>query len=182
MEKIIFTPIFFLPYFFLSLSLSVSVSVSVCLSLSHTLSYSLFLSHHLLFTLSLTPSPIHSFSHSFPLGAGGVTKWESVDSGPSIIAPYGTRVGALASPCPSGTGTSVDPKDAAYLDLTGDHPSFSSASSSDMPALEDMEWRFKICPGTLIDAKDSQNVWYQVRTDVISVSVSTSFPSVKPLI
>ena len=91
-------------------------------------------------------------------------------------------MGALASPCPSGTGTSVDPKDAAYLDLTGDHPSFSSASSSDMPALEDMEWRFKICPGTLIDAKDSQNVWYQVRTDVISVSVSTSFPSVKPLI
>ena len=89
----------------------------------------------------------------------------SVDSGPAVIAPYGTRVGALADPalCGTGTGanTSTSPNEPECLDLTGDQPPL---SSTDISGLDDINWRYKISPGTLVDAKDPQNVWYQVHS------------------
>lgn len=79
--------------------------------------------------------------------------------GPSVLAPYGTKVGAL-----------VKPKAVTnYLDLTNiddrvcspfDAETLSPASAIDAAA--DAAWRSDIAVGTLLDARDLQNVWYQV--------------------
>jgi hypothetical protein len=85
----------------------------------------------------------------------GIVKWlgigeGSADSGPSFMAPYGTRVGALIEPA-----ISVD----GILDLTGDNDIEDQVTSGN--TVDDVTWRFDISVGTLIDGKDRQNCWYQ---------------------
>ena len=146
-------------HLFPSLSLTHSLSFCLSISLTHSLFLSLFLS--LVFFSSSSAMTLFLIPCT-----GGVTKWESVESGPDVIAPYGTRVGALADPTLSGTGTNISasPKEPDCVDLTGDQ---AQLSSTDISYLEDVEWRYKISPGTLVDAKDSQNVWYQVRSSEV---------------
>ena len=116
-------------------------------------------------SLSLIISFIFSYlTLSLSLSIGGITKWESVDCGPSIIAPYGTKVGALTGPGPSYEDTNKQQSDLYNLtesDIFGG--SGNSNSNGDVSVLvDDVEWRFNITAGTLLDAKDQQNVWYQV--------------------
>jgi hypothetical protein len=77
-----------------------------------------------------------------------VPKWQSLDSGRSVIAPFGTRVGVLV-----GLPINTNPEN---VDIT------EGESKVDLPPSDDVSWRFNITPGTLIDAKDEQNLWYQV--------------------
>lgn len=78
--------------------------------------------------------------------------------GPSVLAPWGTKVGALAKPK---TVTN-------YLDLSniddGVSSPFDVETLSPMSAIDavDAAWRSDIAVGTLLDAKDLQSVWYQV--------------------
>jgi hypothetical protein len=72
-----------------------------------------------------------------------------------MLAPWGTKVGALAKP-----------KTAAnYLDLSNIDDGVSShydvKTLSPVDAV-DSAWRSDIAVGTLLDARDLQNVWYQV--------------------
>jgi hypothetical protein len=85
----------------------------------------------------------------------GIVKWlgigeGSADSGPSFMAPYGTRVGALIEPA-----VSID----GILDLTGDNDIEDQGVSGN--TVDDVSWRFDISVGTLTDGKDRQNSWYQ---------------------
>jgi hypothetical protein len=74
-----------------------------------------------------------------------------VDSGPSVIAPYGTKVGALSRSEP------------ICLDLTqSDDGGQVSTSATATGAVEDTWWS-QIRAGSLVDAKDLQGVWYQVK-------------------
>ena len=94
--------------------------------------------------------------------AGGITKWELIDSGPSMIAPYGTKVGAL---------TGSEP---ICLDLTqsDDGSSATAADGAGAGAECDIEhatWWSQIRAGSLVDAKDLQGVWYQVHQQNIQL-------------
>lgn len=81
----------------------------------------------------------------------------SVDSGPSIIAPYGTRVNALANSNPNSNSKS------AYLDLTRDDDVGSAShSTTSISDDSDSSWLCEIRVGMLVDAKDMQGTWYQV--------------------
>ena len=99
---------------------------------------------------------------------GNVTKWVSVDSGPSIVAPYGTRVNALAHSNSSSSSKS------AYLDLTRDDDvgsaSHSTASISDN---SNSSWLAEMRVGMLVDAKDMQGIWYQVSVPTDTHSMAT---------
>jgi hypothetical protein len=107
-------------------------------------------------SLTLTHSHSLSLTHSLPplISAGGITKWESVDSGPSIIAPYGTKVGALSRSEP------------ICLDLTQSDDGGQASTSSTATGACDSDhdtWWSQIRAGSLVDAKDLQGVWYQVK-------------------
>ena len=107
--------------------------------------------------------------------AGGITKWELVDSGPSMIAPYGTRVGAL---------TGSEP---ICLDLTQSDDNSSATATGGASAgvdcdIEETAWWSQIRAGSLVDAKDLQGVWYQVHhysthTDTRTATLSFSYLS-----
>ena len=79
-----------------------------------------------------------------------------MDSGPSVIAPYGTKVGALSRSEP------------ICLDLTqsddgGQVSNSSTASGAGGACDSDQDtWWSQIRAGSLVDAKDLQGVWYQV--------------------
>jgi hypothetical protein len=103
--------------------------------------------------LDLSPIDLASLPSSL---LGGITKWVSVDMGPSMLAPWGTKVGALAKP------KSVT----NYLDLSniddGVSSPFDVETLSPVIDAADSAWRSDIAVGTLLDARDLQNVWYQV--------------------
>ena len=77
-----------------------------------------------------------------------------MDSGPKVIAPYGTKVGALSRSEP------------ICLDLTqSDDGGLVSTSSTAAGACDSDHdtWWSQIRAGSLVDAKDLQGVWYQVK-------------------
>lgn len=102
-------------------------------------------------------------------------KWLQInsvlESGPSFTAPFGTRVGALVDPGSSSSSSNVNTitdDERGVLDLTGDNEAGDQGTGN---IVEDMSWRFDISVGTLIDAKDRQNVWYQVGCAIIDCKV-----------
>ena len=80
-----------------------------------------------------------------------------MDSGPKVIAPYGTKVGALSR---------SEPK---CLDLTqsddgGQVGTSSTGTGTGGVCDSDQDtWWSQIRAGSLVDAKDLQGVWYQVK-------------------
>lgn len=82
----------------------------------------------------------------------------SLDAGPSILAPWSTKVGALAKL----------KSETTYLDLSnideGVCSPFDVETLSPASAVDNLDasWRSGIDVGTILDARDLQSVWYQV--------------------
>ena len=91
----------------------------------------------------------------------GKSEWLTISVDSQKMAPFGTKVKGINSPL--------------VIDVTTEKEASSSSSSSSIVASTgtdsidaggsgegaDQLWRFDLCPGTLVDAKDLQNTWYQ---------------------
>lgn len=73
-----------------------------------------------------------------------------------MIAPYGTRVGAL-------TGSEPICLDLTQSDDGSPATTAANAGASADCDIEEAAWWSQIRAGSLVDAKDLQGVWYQVQ-------------------
>ena len=94
------------------------------------------------------------FNISFP--EKGKTEWLTISEHKDKMAPYMTKVKTMGM----SDNAAVMMDDA--MNTTNTHGEISGGNGVSMDGDDDM-WRFNVAPGMLIDAKDLQNNWYQVR-------------------